>query len=346
MINIQEHLIYKEASIKEAMNQINKLPKTLTLFVINEYKQLIGTLTDGDIRRGLIEGKKIEDQIINIMKEDYFYLYNTINVREIKRIKQLGIKLLPVLDKNHKIIKIFDLHLLTSILPLEAVIMAGGKGERLKPFTNNIPKPMLKIGSKPIIEYTVDHLISYGIDKIYISVNYLKDQIIEHFKDGSKKGIEIEYIEEEKPLGTAGSLSLIKNTKKDILLTNSDLFTNIDYENLYLAFYNKKADLAIASVPYTINIPYAILEEKENHQVVNFKEKPSNTHYANAGIYILKKSLIQDIPKNKFFNVTDLLKDLLNTQKNIIHNPLIGYWIDIGKHEDLNKAREIIKHIT
>jgi dTDP-glucose pyrophosphorylase len=344
MKNIQGHIINQDAPIKKALSQLNKLPKTLTLFVLNDNEQLTGTLTDGDIRRGFLKGRTLDDQVWQFVTSDFHYLENGIDVHKVKLLKSQGIRLLPVLDNNKNIIKVYDLHKMHSILPLDAVIMAGGRGERLKPLTDSIPKPMLKLGEKPLIEHNIDRLISFGIENIYISVNYLKEQIIDYFGDGNDKGVNIKYIEEENPLGTAGALSLVENFKNDILLANADLFTNIDYEDLYLAFLNNKADMAIASLPYIVNVPYAILEEKEGN-ITNFKEKPSNTHYANAGIYIIKKELVKEIPKNKFYNTTDLMQKSIDLNKRILHNPIIGYWIDIGQHEDLNRAREIVKHI-
>lgn len=344
MKNIQNHIIHQNASIKEALAQINKLDHTLTLFVVNDLNQMKGTLTDGDIRRGFLAGNTLNDSVDKFTAETFHFLNNGIDVQKIRKLKSDGIRLLPLLNDKKEIIEVYDLHRLNSVLPVDAVIMAGGRGNRLKPLTDNIPKPMLKIGNKPIIEHTIDRLISYGIETIYISVNYLKEQIIDYFGDGSAKEISIIYIEEKKPLGTAGALSLIKNFKNNILLTNSDLFTNINYEVLYLTFHYQHADMAIASVPYTVNIPYAILEGGKNI-IKKFKEKPSNTHYANAGIYLLRKELINDIPKNEFYNITDLMQSAIDNNKKIIHNPLIGYWIDIGQKEDLDKANEIVKHL-
>lgn len=342
--NIEEHLILYNKTVLDALKQLNKLPKTLTLFVVNENKQLLGTLTDGDIRRGLINGKTLNDPIQHIITEQFYSIGTHVDVQFIKKLKTDGIRLLPVLNEQKEIVKVYDLNCLQSVLPLDVVIMAGGRGERLRPATDTIPKPMIPLGNKPIIEHTIDHLITFGIEKMYISVNYLKEQIVDYFGDGAKKGIQIQYIKETKPLGTAGALTLINNYSNDVLLTNSDLFTSIDYEDLYLAFLEKNADIAIASVPYTVNIPYAILEEKEN-SVQSFKEKPSNTHYANAGIYIIKKELLKDIPQNTFYNATDLIQFALDRSLKVVHNQIVGYWIDIGKPEDIKKAREIIKHI-
>ncbi|MEA3447195.1 MAG: nucleotidyltransferase family protein [Bacteroidota bacterium] len=344
MKNIQDHIIHEKAPIKKALEQLNKLPNTLTLFVVNEKQQLIGTLTDGDIRRGFLSGRTLEDNTGRFVTSNFHYMNNGIDVQKVKKLKNKGIRLLPVIDDNRQIIKVYDLHRLNSVLPLDAVIMAGGRGKRLRPITDTIPKPMIELGGKPIIEHNIDRLISYGIENVYISVNYLKEQIIAYFGDGTKKGINIQYIEEEQPLGTAGALSLVKEFENDILLTNSDLFTNIDYEDLYLNFLKKNADMAIASIPYTVNIPYAIFEEKHTN-IKGFKEKPSNTHYANAGIYIIKQKLLKYIPENQFYNTTDLMEACIAKKETLIHNPVIGYWIDIGKHEDLKRAQEIVKHV-
>jgi len=344
MKNIQDHIINEKAPIKKALEQLNKLPNTLTLFVVNEKQQLTGTLTDGDIRRGFLNERSLEDHTGRFVTSNFHYMDNGIDVQKVKKLKNKGIRLLPVIDKNKQIKKVYDLHRLNSVLPLDAVIMAGGRGQRLRPITDTIPKPMIKLGGKPIIEHNIDRLIAYGIENIYISVNYLKEKIMEYFGDGTDKGINIQYIEEEKPLGTAGALSLVKEFENDILLTNSDLFTNIDFEDFYLAFFKRNADMAVASIPYTVNIPYAILEEHKG-SITHFKEKPSNTHYANAGIYLLKKELVNKIPQNEFFDSTNLMQDTIDSNKKVIHNPLIGYWIDIGNHEDLQRAQEIVKHI-
>lgn len=343
MKNIEDHIIHKNAPIKQALAQLNNLPKTLTLFVVNDARQLVGTLTDGDIRRGFVQGRQLDDKVHKFTRVKFYYMDNGVDVQEVIRLRNKGVRLLPVLNKNKQIEKVYDLHRLNSVLPLDAVIMAGGRGKRLRPLTDDTPKPMLELGGKPIIEHNIDRLISYGIQNIYISVNYLKEQIMEYFGDGTEKGISIQYIEEEKPLGTAGALSLVKEFENDVLLTNSDLFTNIDFEDFYLAFEMKNADMAVASIPYTVNIPYAILDEN-NGSIKDFKEKPTNTHYANAGIYILNKEILHHIPENEFYNTTDLLQEMIKLNKTVIHNSLVGYWIDIGKHEDLQRAREIVKH--
>jgi NDP-sugar pyrophosphorylase family protein len=276
---------------------------------------------------------------------NFSFICKKINVSEIQRLKKEGIKVLPKLNDAGKIEKVYDLIRLTSVLPVHAVIMAGGRGERLRPLTDNTPKPMLLLGNKPIIEHNIDRLISFGIEKITISVRYLSEQIINYFKDGSSKGISIDYINENAPLGTIGCLSLIKNIEHDaVLILNSDLFTSINFEDFYLNFVNENADIAVASIPYSVDIPYAIMELNEN-RIISFQEKPKNTYYANAGIYLIKKERIDLIPKNTFFNTTDLMERIIANKGKLIHSPITGYWIDIGKHDDYNKAKEIIRHL-
>ncbi len=346
MTDYEKHLISINATILDALTKINCLGEDKTLFVCDDSKSICGSLTDGDIRRGLINGFKTSDIIENIISKKFYFLdFNKIDLQKLNLVRKQGVKIVPVLDSNRKLIKIFNLRKRKSILPLEAVIMAGGKGERLRPLTEKTPKPMVKLGEKPIIEHNIDHLIQYGIEKIYISIKYLGEQIKDYFGDGSSKGISIEYIEEEKYLGTGGAIKLVKGFETEyILVMNSDLFTDVNFEDLYLNTLTSKADIGISSIPYTVNIPYAIFE-RDGDRVLSFKEKPNNTHYANAGIYILKSELIKRIPKNEYYNITDLIQNVLDQGGKVMQNPIYGYWIDIGTHEDYNKAKEIIQHI-
>jgi len=347
-----KHLISEKSSVLESLNQLDILsknplnPNNLTLFVHNDSGKMVGTLTDGDIRRGLINGKKIEDCIKSIMvKNFYFFTKENITVPYIKKIREKLIKLVPLLDDTGRIIRIYDFTKRRTILPVDAVLMAGGRGERLRPLTDNIPKPMLKIGNKPIIEHNIDNLKLHGIDNYFITVNYLAEQIIDYFGNGENKEINLQCIKETKPLGTIGSVSLISNFYNDtILIMNSDLFTNINYEDFYLNFINENADMSVASIPYNVSVPYAILN-LNNNAILSFEEKPTYTYYANAGIYLIKRELLHKIPIDENFNTTDLIQVLIINCKKVIKYPITGYWIDIGKHDDYNKAKEMIRHL-
>lgn len=344
MKNFTNYTINKESNCLEALKKLDQEKSNQTLFVLDEKERLIGTVTDGDIRRGLIKGLTIDSQIALFCYPNYSFVDGKINVSTIHRLKKEGIKVLPKLNASGQIEKVYDLAKLNSILPLHAVIMAGGKGERLRPLTDKVPKPMLPLGDKPIIEHNIDRLISFGIDTITISVRYLSDQIINYFGNGSSKGIMINYIEEDEPLGTIGCMAQIgKIYHEAILVLNSDVFTNINFEDFYLTFEDENADMAVASIPYSVDIPYAIMELNDNN-ITSFKEKPKNTYYANAGIYLIKKESLAHIPKNTFFNATDLMDAIMSNKGKLIHSPITGYWIDIGKHDDYNKAKEIVKH--
>lgn len=346
MIEFSKNIISHNLTIASALERLNILTESLTLFVLNEENQLVGTLTDGDIRRGLLQGKKLEDPVNSIMYRNFRYLDQTsFTLNDIQEFKKSDIKLIPVLNKNKEIVKIVNLNLIKTFLPLNTIIMAGGKGERLRPLTDTIPKPLLTIESKPIIEHNLDHLINFGINHIHISVNYLKEKIISHLQDGKNKNLKIEYIIESEPLGTIGAIRKATGLEfEHLLVMNADLLTNIDFEEFYSEFLEKKADMAVATIPYQVNIPYAVLEV-QNEEIIGFKEKPTYTYYSNAGIYILKKELLENIPENTFFNATDLLETLMQKGKKIIYYPILGYWKDIGQYEDYKQAQEDIKFI-
>jgi len=231
-----------------------------------------------------------------------------------------------------------------STLPIDAILMAGGKGERLKPLTEKLPKPLLLVGEKAIIDYNVDNLISYGVEHIHVTTNYLAEQIEDHFKD-KRHGIKVNCIREKEFLGTIASVKLVRDiTYEKILIMNSDLFTNVNFEDFYHYFIETDADMSVAAIPYVINVPYGILE-LNGKNIQGIKEKPTYTYYANAGIYFIKKALLDLIPYNTYFNATDFMELLISSGKKIIYYPLIGYWIDIGKHEDYQKAQDFVKHI-
>lgn len=340
-----ESIIKQSISIREALQIIDSLAGN-TLFIVDETEKAIGSVTDGDIRRGLLRGCMLDDEVGQVMSRSFKYINeNDYHPGVLKELKKLNIEFVPLLNAEREIQKIIDLRKMKSILPLEAVIMAGGRGTRLSPLTDTTPKPLLNIGGKPIIEYNIDRLISFGITKIYISVNYLKEQIMEYFGDGSSKNISIEYIEEEEPTGTLGSVSYVEQFgTKDVLVMNSDLLTNIDFEELFYAYKANEALVAVASVPYEVNIPYGILQT-EDDRITGLKEKPTYTYYSNAGIYIIDVSCFSPISKGAFYNATDLIQRLINEGQPVLNFPILDYWLDIGKPSDFEKAQQEVKHI-
>ncbi|MDO4228184.1 MAG: nucleotidyltransferase family protein [Capnocytophaga sp.] len=340
-------LINHEASLVDALKKLNSIRNLsrLILFVTDDKQRVIGSVTDGDIRRSIVEFQDLSKKVGEICNKNFKHLSEDNKYQNFDVFRKADIKILPVLDQNKKMVELIDLAKVKASLPLECVIMAGGRGKRLSPLTDTVPKPMLPLGGKPIIEHNIDRLISFGIKKIYISVKYLGEQIVDYFGDGSSKGIEIQYIWEDKPLGTAGALALINDYKSNhILVINSDVFTNADFEHLYEVLIDQEADMSVASTEYKVDIPYAVFETN-GIQVIDFKEKPSYIYHSNAGIYILKKELIHKIPKGEYFDITDLMDCLVKEGGKLVYDPIIGYWVDIGKPVDYIQAQDFIKHI-
>ena len=340
--------ILNTSNLKQALELLNSFlsKDSLTLFVVNTNNKLVGAITDGDIRRALLKGLTLEASVEQVMNVNPKYIQkNNYTIQYINELKQKEIFLIPVVDEHNQLLKIVDLKRKKSLLPIDAVLMAGGEGRRLMPLTALIPKPMLKIGDKPIIETNIDRLVDYGIDNINISINYLGHVIKDYFKSGEDKQVSIRYIEENQPLGTIGSLTMCNQFHNDdVLLMNSDLLTNIDFEDFYNTYQASNADLIVACIPYLVSLPYGVVET-EGNKVISIKEKPTYTYYSNAGIYLFKKALIDLIPKDTFFNATDLMDKLIAANHKVVNYPLLNYWLDIGKPDDFVKAQEDIKHL-
>lgn len=345
MKNFSSHLIDSSATIKDGLIAINILPdELLCLFVIDKSKHLIGSVTDGDIRRALISGISLDDSIETAMNKNFIKVnVNNVTPVEIKHYRTKGIKLLPCIDKNGFICKVYNLVTKQSILPIDAVLMAGGKGERLRPLTEHVPKPLLKVGDKPIIDYNVDRLLKFGIEHIHVTVNYLAEQIETHFEK-DRDGVKVNCVREPEFFGTIGSVKFIKHFHHDtVLVMNSDLFTNIDLEDFYDQFSKNDADMSVAVVPYSVSVPYGIFEFNGNN-ISGLLEKPTYNYYANGGIYLIKRKLLDLIPDGTFYNVTDLIELLIARKYNVLRFPLLGYWIDVGKPEELKKVQEFANH--
>lgn len=341
MIDLKSHTILFDAPISEALEKLNLPFHLKTVFVINQKNQVIGTITDGDIRRGLLNGIDFSEKCEKFAFKDFKFLqHDNISIEKLILWREKQIYILPLLNSNRELIEILNFNELKSFLPLTAVIMAGGFGSRLRPLTQNTPKPMLKIGDLPILEINIKRLALFGVREIIICVNYLKEQIIDYFGNGEKWGCNIKFIEENQPLGTIGALSLIEQIKhQQILLFNADLLSNIDFEDMYCKFIEHQSQLSIASIPHKVTLPYAVLEG-QNHQITSISEKPTYTYFANAGFYLFHTSLIERIPKNEFYNATDFVEDLIQNNHLVTSFPIHGYWNDIGSIEDYKKSNE------
>ncbi len=343
-MSLKKHLLSENASINEALVKINDLAQDGILFAHNEKNELVGSITDGDIRRGLIQGCALNAPVKDVLQAHPKYVRKSENaVKKLIELREKGFRIIPILeDDSDEIIGVLNFRLKHSYLPIEAVIMAGGEGQRLRPLTETTPKPLLLIGGKPIVEYTIDRLERYGINKLWLSVNYLGDQLQE-FARNKTTDMEISLVRETSPMGTIGSISLIDSFEKDaILLSNSDLLTNVDYEDFYVDFMESGADLSIVTIPYKVEVPYAVMEVS-NGNISDFKEKPTYTYYSNGGIYLFKKEMLDFIPKGEVFSATDFMSRLIENGKTVRSFPHHGYWLDIGRHDDFKRAQEDIK---
>lgn len=344
---MKDHLINQNISLLEALSRINSVaPEPLVLFVMDDAGRMVGTLTDGDSRRALIAGASVNDKIEKIMHRNFNYIKveDIDDVKEIKRQRELKMRLVPVLDKDNQIVEIINLESFRTQLPIDAVLMAGGKGERLRPFTEKTPKPLLPVGGKAIIDHNIDRLIHFGVKHINVTVNYLAEQLEEHFCE-PHNGVNIHTVREPKFLGTIGSIRFVPEFFNDtVLVMNSDLFTNINYEDFYLHFKEHDADMSVAAVPYDVDIPLGILN-LNGRNITGLSEKPHYGFYANAGIYMIKRTALDLIPEDKMFHSTDLVEALIDAGRKVIRFPIGGTWIDIGTPQEYKRACELVKSL-
>ena len=343
---IRNYIIKETACIKDALVAINGITHDgELLIVVNDCQQMVGSLTDGDIRRGLIAGAELTDSVSMVMHRDFkFIKQSEFDVEHLKSFRNQRIMFIPILDENYQVIDVVNLNKFKSKLPIDAVLMAGGKGVRLRPLTETTPKPLLEVGGKCIIDYNIDRLISYGVNHIDVTVNYLAEQLEEHFAT-PRDGVQVRTFREPKFLGTIGSIKFVDTFYNDtILVMNSDLFTNIDYEDFFLHFQQNDAEMSVAAVPYNISIELGILD-LDGRNIKGLLEKPKYNYYANAGIYLIKKRALAEIPENTFFHATHLIEKLIAQGKKVIRYPLNGTWIDIGTPQEYQKAKDLIKHV-
>jgi dTDP-glucose pyrophosphorylase len=340
MKNISSIFLYSNATLEHALNVIDSGALKIAL-VVNDDNQLLGTLSDGDIRRGLLRGKTLNDTIEDI----YFKTPKTANkissqedllrLCSINRIGQI-----PIVDDNHKIIDLFVVDDVLSKRHYEnnVVLMVGGLGTRLRPLTENTPKPMLNVGGKPILQTIVKGFVDRGFTNITMCLGYKSNVIQDYFKDGSDFGANIDYIVEEERMGTAGALTLLKKKiDKPFFVMNGDLLTNVNFEHM-LDFHksnNSKATMCVRE--YDIEVPYGVVEINQE-EIVSIEEKPIHSFFVNAGIYLLEPECIDIIPDNEFYDMPLLFENLILNKYKTISFPLKEYWLDIGRIEDFKKA--------
>lgn len=340
MINWKEIVVNKNQTLLETMRIIDET--TLQFVVVVDTENcLLGTVTDGDIRRGILRGEGLDVPIKQVMNPSPITacIENTYSDC-LRLLKKHKLKQLPIVDMDNRIIDIIfaDEDPVTKNNENTVILMAGGLGSRLRPLTENIPKPMLNVGNKPILETIIEGFKRYRFTNFILSVNYKKEVIQDYFQDGSAFGVSISYIEEDKRMGTAGALSLLKKKPTSpIFVMNGDLLTQVNFEQL-LQFHEDTDALATMCVrEYEYQIPYGVIDT-DGQKLVSIKEKPIQRSFVNAGIYVLSPEVIDYIPHDEFYDMPDLFKQLMDVQKNVSAFPVREYWLDIGRMADFERA--------
>ena len=341
MDKIQKLLLKPTSTVQTALEVIDKGAMKIAL-VVDDEKKLIGTLSDGDIRRALLGDATLESDIGDIyFKNPTFANINDSKESIIQKALRKQIYQIPIVDNDGKLVKIEELSnlLKTDAKHNRVVLMAGGLGTRLRPLTQDTPKPLLKVGNKPILETIIENFAKYGFVNITISVNYKADMIKEYFGDGSTLGVNIDYIEESKRLGTAGALSLIKERPQEpFFVMNADLLTNVNFEHL-LDFHLLEHSVATMCVrEYDYQVPYGVIET-DGSLITSIKEKPVHKFFVNAGIYTLSPQVFEYIPKDEFYDMPTLFEDIIADNLKSVSFPIHEYWLDIGRMEEFEQAQ-------
>jgi len=338
--NIKEILISPNSSIKDALRIIDSGAVKIALVVSPDGK-FLGTLSDGDIRRALLKQKTIEDNIKDIYCKNSIFASDSSSSNSIIELaKEKNIYEIPILNDDFKVVDLFILNrnFQEKNYDNHVVLMVGGRGERLRPLTEKTPKPMLKVGGRPILETIVMRFVNSGFKNITMCLGYKSNLIQEYFKDGKDFRANIDYVIEDERMGTAGALSLLKTRpNSSFFVMNGDILTNIDFEAM-LKFHKKNNSFATMSLrEYDITVPYGVVEI-EDEDIISIQEKPIHTFHVNAGIYMLEPDIIDFIPKNEFYDMPELFKDLLKENQKLTCFPLREYWLDIGRISDYERA--------
>lgn len=354
---MDENRIQEGTTLLEALGQLNRLPgrARMTLFVLDAEDRLTGTLTDGDIRRALLRGETLDSPVENAACRRFMALTPGLTAREsvelLRLCRRKGIGMVPETDADSHLTGILDLSECTTRLPLKAVLMAGGLGERLRPLTLATPKPLLEIEGKAIIDYNVEALAACGVRDIYVCTRYLAEKIEAHFaeKAASMPAVRVHCVRETHPLGTIGAVALTGAAREEgeTLVMNSDLLTTISFEEMYLRHIDTGADITIAVIPYQVSVPFAILsfDPADPDRVTGIDEKPSYSHYANAGIYIFSNRILRRLDgRNNRTDATDLIAEAIADGARVTYYTIKGTWIDVGSPTDFRQASELMRH--
>ena len=350
-VALKELAITPDTTVRAAMECINRNSCGLAL-ILDADGRLIHTVTDGDIRRAVLAGISLDATAGELLDrrdvvptpEPVTARAGTPRVELLRIMHERSIHHLPLLDEAGRVsgVALLDDLAAAADLPMQAVVMAGGFGTRLTPLTDAVPKPMLHVGDKPILEHIVGQLQQAGIRRVSFTTHYRPEVIEEHFGGGEDFGLEIAYVNEDQPLGTAGALSLLAPCEEPMLVMNGDILTRVDFRAM-LAFHREHgADLTVGVRQYDMSVPYGVVR-CEGAAVRAIEEKPVVNFLVNAGIYLIEPAAHRSIPSGQRFDMTDLIAKLTAEGRSVAAFPIVEYWLDIGRHGDYSQAQQDFK---
>jgi dTDP-glucose pyrophosphorylase/CBS domain-containing protein len=349
---VKELCVLRDRTIHDCLVALNQTAKGI-LLVVDDDQRLLGTVTDGDIRRAILARVNFESPASELLSRKASSPYpkpvtapvGTERTALLQLMRKRSVRHVPLLDSAGRVVDLVTLDELLpdQVLPVQAVIMAGGFGKRLRPFTAETPKPMLLVGGRPLMERIVEQLREAGIKQINITTHYKPEKIVDHFGDGSSFGVKLNYVTEARPLGTAGALGLMEKPDKPLLVINGDILTQMNFRAMLTYHQEHKADLTVAVRKYELKVPYGVIEN-DGVFVQELVEKPSHSFFVNAGIYLLEPSVYHYVPKGQHFDMTHLIQRLLEEKRPVASFPIVEYWLDIGQPADYDQAQEDIQN--
>lgn len=336
-------------AIREALVLIDRGQRGIVLVTDSE-RRLLGTITDGDVRRAMLENVSLDapvSQLLARKAERYSRpvtaLAGTGDSALLQLMHDHVVHQVPLVDEQGRVVDLVTMDDLIDEPPvMQAVIMAGGFGKRLRPLTEEVPKPMLPVGDRPLMQRTIEQLRGAGIRRVNVTTHYLPEKITGHFGDGAAFGVELNYVSEETPLGTAGALGLIEAPTEPLLVINGDLLTGVNFRAMLMYHREHRADLTVGVRQFIMQVPYGVVDA-EGGNVTAVREKPDVHFLVNAGIYLLEPSVYQFIEPGTHADMPDLIHRLLDAGRVVSSFPIHEYWLDIGKHDDYLRAQEDVK---
>lgn len=348
MRDLETLRIKRTQTLREALRCLDTNGEGIAL-VVGEGGKLLGTITDGDLRRATLAGLDIDKVTIDSLlrgrkgsqARPLTALVGTKGVELMRMMKASGLRHIPLVDAMGRVKELALLRelALEDELPVTAVVMAGGLGTRLRPLTDTLPKPMLPVGDRPVMEHVLEQLQKVGIGHVTITTHYKPEAIVEHFGDGRRFGVEIDYVNEKEPLGTAGALGLLKPPEGPVLVINGDVLTQVNFRSMLSYHADNRAEMTVGVRRFALEVPYGVLD-MEGSEVIRLDEKPTYKFFINAGVYLIEPTAFSLIKSRERLDATDLIDRLLAAGKKVVGFPIHEYWLDIGRPDDYARANK------